>query len=346
MTPSLSARATPRPSAGAVELALSPSGRLHLESATEPAAAVVDQVAERLAAAFGKGAGHGLLHLGTSEVGAALPAAFAFFRDFGSLVVARLCGLPDLEEQRDRAEVPASIDELAALAQAAPPFAGAEYLNGSVLVDLWTQTLLAFRAEIAAFDGTVQEYLRARNPVWQVVGRVHFHLAERKDDAQRPFAFLATYTTRVGVGNRVQHRALGQAVADSAHARDKNALLALLQPVHRAAEHSDCIKRLLDDGAIMRPLAWTPDEAYAFLQAIPACETAGVVVRVPDWWRARTPARPQVQVTVGGKQPAAVGLEALLDFDVSVTLGGEALSASELKALLAGADGLVQRSHQ
>jgi hypothetical protein len=80
---------------------------------------------------------------------------------------------------------------------------GSAARSATTLEDLWQETLLAFRAEIAAFAGS-------------------------KDDAQRPFAFLATYTNRIGAGSRVQHRPLGQAVADSAHARDKNALLALL----------------------------------------------------------------------------------------------------------------------
>src|SRR5690606_31910997 len=100
----------------------------------------------------------------------------------------------------------------------------------------------------------MQDWLRERSPGLHLVGRVHFHLAERKEDPRRPFAFLATYTTRLGAQSRAQHRPLGQAVADSAKARDKQALLALLQPVHRAAERDPFVKGLVDGGAILQPL--------------------------------------------------------------------------------------------
>ena len=47
------------------------------------------------------------------------------------------------------------------------------------------------------------------------------------------------------------------------------------------------------------------------------------------------PARPQVKATVGGNTPSQVGMDALLDFRMEVTLDGEKLSAAEIKRLLA-----------
>ena len=58
-----------------------------------------------------------------------------------------------------------------------------------------------------------------------------------------------------------------------------------------------------------------------------------MVVRVPDWWSARRPPRPQVQVTVGSRPPGGFGTDALLDFDVRVTLDGEALTPAEIAVL-------------
>jgi hypothetical protein len=40
-------------------------------------------------------------------------------------------------------------------------------------------------------------WLAAQNPLWRQVGRVMFHLVENKRDAERPLAFLATYTHRL-----------------------------------------------------------------------------------------------------------------------------------------------------
>jgi SNF2 family DNA or RNA helicase len=97
----------------------------------------------------------------------------------------------------------------------------------------------------------------------------------------------------------------------------------------------------VDTGEVFQPLAWTPREAHRFLQDVPAVEAAGVLVRVPDWWRAARPRRLEVSVTVGGKPPSTLGLDALLDFSVALTLDGEAISDAEWRAILTGADGLA-----
>src|SRR5438270_698183 len=82
--------------------------------------------------------------------------------------------------------------------------------------------------------------------------------------------------------------------------------------------------------------------AHRFLRAIPAFEAAGLIVRVPDWWRPRHPPRPEVTVRVGDKKPSVVGMDALLDFSVAVALGDEKLTAAEVRQLLASSDGLVR----
>ena len=72
--------------------------------------------------------------------------------------------------------------------------------------------------------------------------------------------------------------------------------------------------------------AGRPQQALQFLKDVPALESAGVVVRMPASWRMNRPARPQVKATVGGKAPSQLGLDALLDFQMEVTLDGETLS--------------------
>jgi SNF2 helicase protein len=103
-------------------------------------------------------------------------------------------------------------------------------------------------------------------------------------------------------------------------------------PLQRAFEQSQWLTDLIDSGAVYQPLAWTPTEAHRFLRAIPSFEAAGLVVRVPDWWRARRPPRPEVTVRVGEKKPSALGMDALLDFSVAVALGDQTLWAAELRA--------------
>jgi hypothetical protein len=69
---------------------LTPQGHLML-AATGEARTLPGNLQERLEAAFERGAGHGLLELGIREVGTALPADFAYWRDFAGRYVTTLC---------------------------------------------------------------------------------------------------------------------------------------------------------------------------------------------------------------------------------------------------------------
>ena len=66
-----------------------------------------------------------------------------------------------------------------------------------------------------------------------------------------------------------------------------------------------------------------------------------MIVRMPASWRMGRPARPKVTATVGGKAPGELGLDALLDFRIEMTLEGETLSAAEVRKLLAETNGLA-----
>jgi non-specific serine/threonine protein kinase len=187
----------------------------------------------------------------------------------------------------------------------------------------------------------VQEFLKRRHPAWNLVGRVHFNLAENRKDEEAPFAFLATYTTRLSAAAKAQHLPLGKALQEYAGARNRERLLSLLMPVQRAGEHCPWLNTMIDAGEIFHPLRWSPQQALQFLKDVPALESAGVVVRMPASWRMNRPARPQVKATIGDNAPSRLGLDALLNFRMEVTLDGESLSAAEVKRLLAQSDGLA-----
>jgi non-specific serine/threonine protein kinase len=187
----------------------------------------------------------------------------------------------------------------------------------------------------------VQDFLKRRNAAWNLVGRVHFNLAENRKDPDAPFAFLATYTTRLTSEAKAQHLPLGKALSEYAGAANKHRLLSLLVPVQRASQTCPWLKSMVDAGEIYHPLRWTPGEALQLLRDVPQLEAAGVVVRMPAAWRGNRPPRPRVTGAVGGKPPSGVGQDALLDFQMDVTLDGEALTADEIRELLAKADGLA-----
>jgi len=339
---------SPSPAEGAtrLRLAVAPSGALLVDTGGADPGETNDGLTPvsraRVTAAFGRGSGHGLLHLGTVELDTSLTPPLAFLRDLGRAFATRLRSTPDLEELRERVEVDCPESERARLASAVPPMPGGEYVDAEWVTARWTEMGRAFSEEIRGHRGAVAEWLQARHPSWHLVGRVCLHLAENRGDDEHPFAFLATYAVRAAAAGKVQHRPLARALEESSARGDRHALLHLLVPVQRAAKSSEWLAALVDSGAIYQPLAWTPAEAHRFLHEIPAFEAAGLVVRVPDWWRARQPPRPEVTVRLGEKRPGLLGIDALLDFSVDVTLGNETLSAAELRALLASADGLVR----
>jgi superfamily II DNA or RNA helicase len=322
-------------------LVLTPHGSLTLRREGEMTTPELAHGA-RLETAFGRGTGHGLLSLGADEVGAALPPVLSYWRELATRYVTALCALPDVGEGRPKPPVPAPADEdLSTMAAAAPPMTGAEYLSASVLADLWRGMDAAFEAELVEAKLPVQEFLKSRHPAWNLVGRVHFNLAENRKDEEAPFAFLATYTTRLSAQAKAQHLPLGKALQEYAGAKNRERLLSLLTPVQRAAEQCAWLKTMVDAGEIFHPLRWRPQQALALLKDAPTLESAGVVVRMPASWRMNRPARPQVKATVGGKSPSQLGMDALLDFRMEVTLDGENLSAAEIKGLLAQTDGLA-----
>ena len=74
---------------------------------------------------------------------------------------------------------------------------GAEYLTAAVLESLWQEIAAAFHDELARSGLGTQELLRRFSPAWNLVGRVHFNLALNRKDDEAPFAFIATYTSRL-----------------------------------------------------------------------------------------------------------------------------------------------------
>ncbi len=317
-------------------LSLSPSAHLHLVPDGE-APELEAGFRDRMALAFGRGSGSGLLHLGGGEVGRPVPPVFAFWRDFAEKFLTLLCARPEGEADPTALEPPA--DFLMEMVLGAPIMPGAEYLDPARLERLWRDLAQALVQELEVSKGSLADFLHTLHPAWNLVGRVHFNLAENRRDPDAPFAFLASYTDRISAHGRPQHLPLGQALKE--YATQKERLLSLLLPVQRAAEACDWLRQMVEAGALFHPLRWTPKEAFRFLQSVPDLERAGVVVRMPATWKLGRPVRPKVSATVGGKAPSKLGLGALLDFRMAVTLEGEDLTEAEIRELLAASQGLA-----
>ncbi len=278
-----------------------------------------------------------LFFLGFCSKKIELSPSLNFCRSFSNLFVRRLSLTPDIEEQRDRIDIPLTVEDLVSLQETRPLMSGGEYLNDEVLLSLWGALHQIFAGEIAAFAGSVAEYVREYSQEIHLVGRIYFHLVENtKGDA--PFAFLATYSTRLNDAGESRHLPLKYALEE--YRDDSNKLLELLVPIYEAAGQSELVKELLDSKELFYPLAWSTKEAFVFLQEIPLYEQSGILCRIPNWWKAKG-TNISVQINIGEKPPAVVGMAALLDFHPRLMLGDLEISEEEARRLLQQSEGLA-----
>ncbi|MDF1662858.1 MAG: DEAD/DEAH box helicase [Planctomycetota bacterium] len=261
-----------------------------------------------------------------------------FWRGFTLAYLTELCHIPEGSGQ-SLESLPESPHFLEFEINA-PPMKGGEYLNSRVLEELWSDLHAFARKQVAKTPGGLSPWLSAIMPQWNRIGRVCFHLAENKNDPDDPFAFLATYSTRGNQSNSIQHVPLAHALEEYSQAKSKKQLIHLLSPISRAAKTLPWVEELVESGDIFHPLAWTPNEAWRLLKDLPHLDKAGLLVRVPDWWKQRSHSV-QVNVSIGEKKKTTLNFESLLDFNVELTLDGKKLSSQEQQRLLAGSDSLV-----
>ena len=157
----------------------------------------------------------GLLQLGAREL--LLPyRRSSRARDFACRYLTALCHTPQISGGSELSTLPTpDTSEFAATTLEAPPMRGFEYLSPDCLVRWWQELDCLVHQEARASGLGARDYLHQLNPAWRTVGRVTFHLAENKRDPESPFAFLATYATRLSAQGKAQHLPLNRALQDT-----------------------------------------------------------------------------------------------------------------------------------
>jgi len=299
---------------------------------------------------FEEGAGNGLYALAVSDWESAPDPGAFFIKNMARQALTRMAHAA--AERPD--EVDTVLDHLlappagkTALAEQFPPVQGAEYVTPGVIAGWLEDFRKLVKKEIRTRGITPAAWLNGLGAPWNQIGKVFFHLAENRDDStgSRPFAFMATFAHQSATDNQVRHLPLATAL--KLHEGNYTALLAVLQPLKEAAQESPLLKRLLDNGKIYAPLAWSAPEARDFLQDTPAYERAGIIVRMVNLWK-KAPPKLQVKVTAdtpGNEKTvhsSGLSVRSLLKFSVSATLGGRDLTQEELEELLNNGDGLIR----
>lgn len=278
-----------------------------------------------------------LFFLGFCSKSVPLSPSLAFWRIFSSLFIQKLKLTPDLGEVRANVVIPLTSEDCARLLETAPLMPGGEYLTPETLVALWDALHETFNRKIDTYAGSVSDFFREYSLDVHLAGRIYFHLVENKNH-ESPFAFLATYSTRLNEAGESRHLPLKYALEE--YKGDNEKLLKLLVSVDDAALKSELVAALRDSGELFYPLAWSAKDAFAFLREIPTYEEAGILCRIPNWWKKKTSAI-AVQVSIGEKPPPMVGMDALLDFSPRLMLGDTEISADEARRLLNESEGLV-----
>ncbi len=279
-----------------------------------------------------------LLILGLSDSTVTLSPSLAFWREFADAWVHQVRTLPETEEKREKLQVALGTEDGESFLDRMPPMVGVDSVNLPYLVDLANRLMLAFQTGIRGFKGSVEDYFSSISPKPLHIDRIHFHLVENRRDEMRPFAFLATYTTRVDEKGRTRHQPLKFALEEFGNKSDK--LLELLATVNKVAKKNRLIASLVDSGELFHPVGLSTQDAFTFLKGLPDFEASGILCRIPNWWKGG-PRRVSVALSVGGKQPSHIGFDALLDFNAGLQLDGEPLSEEEARRILERAEGLV-----
>lgn len=278
-----------------------------------------------------------LMFLGFSDQAMSMPDSVRFLGCIATAFVKMLSRNSDVELLRERVVVILDEEEIERILRNAPYMNGAEYLNQQWIERVCRKLNDVFSTGIMAYKGTVADFFASQSPSIQLVGRVFFHLVENNGD-EYPFAFLATYSSGVTADGKSKHLALKNALVE--YKDDRKKLLELLSTVNQAAEKSRFISELMESGEIFHPIGLTGREAYTFLKEIPLYEEAGILCRIPNWWKNKSNSL-KISITVGNQQPSRLGLDAIVDFDAQLSMGGEIVTLDELRKLLSEAEGLA-----
>ncbi len=282
-----------------------------------------------------------LFHLGFLTRPSEFDAVLDYLHSIAELLIRSLSHQPDIEFSREAVQVDLADDDIRRLLDELPFGVGMEYVDDEWLRGLWRSLLAVFKADIEPFDGTVARYFAEQNAQINIAGRVFFHLVESQDEPY-PFAFMATYSTKPGQSKRAVHTPLKHALKE--FDGDEQKLLSLISSVVKAAEKSAFISDLLESGELFAPIKLTIEEAYTFLKDIEIFEDAGILCRVPDWWRKRRAYR--LAITVGGQEPSRLGLDAIIGLVPTLRIGDDEISEADLREFLDMSEGLIQYKGQ
>ena len=318
---------------------INPDHRIQLEweSITEQLSQSTRNLQDEIMSASQSNQNEWLIRLGLCDSDIRLSPSLDYIRKITQCLTQKLLKTSDLENLRHAVSLTLSETEILSLLDSVPMIPGSEYINADFMDLICDRFHQFFVTSIADYEGSVESFIQTFRSDIHLVGRIYFHLVENPK-GDRPFAFMATYSTRLNSEGKSRHLPLKYALEE--YGEDQEKLMDLLTTVYRASEKSKLIDEMIDTGEIFHPLSWTPIESFTFLKEIPLYEDAGILCRIPNWWKTKGVSS-SVSISMGERKPSLLGMDAILNFNASILIGGLELSPSEARKLLAESEGLA-----
>ena len=297
----------------------------------------VDEL-QSLAVRFSENPSQTLLSLGFQEtVPSGSDQALFFLHDIAHTYCKLLLERNDLELVRERVDIRLEEQEFQDIVSRMPFFVGSHTIGRDWVQNVWDGLQAACKNEIASFSGTVEACFSRFAPHLKVPERVYFHLVENKEDADYPFAFLATYSTMVD--GLVRHMPLTYALTEYKH--NQKELMRLLSCLGKASEASNLLSDLMESGDLFHPIRLTSSEAFKFLRDVPIYEINGIVCRIPNWWKRK---QNRLQIAIDSPKPkngTLLGLNTIMEFSPALVFDGMTITREELQLLASQSEGLA-----
>ncbi len=266
-----------------------------------------------------------------------LSSSAFYLYQLSSKFIEILSNASELEVAREEIKVHASDEDIEHLLSILPFAIGTEFVDANWIENIYHHLNTQFSSEIRSYKGTVQMYLQEKSQNLKVAKRIYFHLVENKEDADFPFAFLATYATKDSE-NRIVHMPLKHALVE--YEKDQEQLLNLLSCLNVVAQKNQLIAQYMETGDLFHPIRLTSIEAYDLLKSVPDIEKCGIKCRVPNWWKKKYSAI-TANVNIGQNKPSMLGFDSILSLQPSLVVNGHTLTKKEISELLKMEEGLT-----
>lgn len=264
--------------------------------------------------------------------------ALGFLNRMTSRFVQRLLQTPELEQARENTEVQFDEDELNSMITDVPFVLNAEMVNIDWLKSFFAKMNQAFKADAEHENVSMKTYFERKNPDLHLPDKLCFQLVENREDPVYPFAFMVTYTRKTPQG-KIRHVPISSCLTEFKDDQDR--MLSLLSGLNKASEISPLIEELTVSGELMHPLKLTSKEAASFLGSVDELMKAGMICRVPNWWKKKY-SSVSLQVSMGTRKQSLFGVETLISLKPSLIVNGHPLTKAEIKKLLEAEEGLIQ----